>query len=206
MPRTRSILVSLYSNLNYDWLHSESESYIATDIQPASQSWNKAPIWGVPPSFFTVRQLRVCWCGGVLSDERKRLSFTIAAGPRQRSHSRVRVPWNSRPYFTVSDSRLRFLSPPTTHRATVEVFDPASTRDWLHSESESEAYLRTGGQSVSLSWIKHSYFILIWTVSYIAYLYPRKCLLITRIHGNVFRNELVSKNQTQQKRVCQLVS
>jgi hypothetical protein len=34
------------------------------------------------------------------------LSFTIAAGPRQRSHSRVRVPRRSWPYFTVSASRL----------------------------------------------------------------------------------------------------
>jgi hypothetical protein len=34
-----------------------------------------------------------------LFDEKTELSFTIAAGPRQRSHSRVRVPWDSRPYF-----------------------------------------------------------------------------------------------------------
>jgi hypothetical protein len=61
------------------------------------------------------------------------LSFTNAAGPSQRIHSRVWVPWDSRPYFTLSDSRLPFLSAPTTRRATVEVFDPAST--W---ESESE--------------------------------------------------------------------
>jgi hypothetical protein len=32
---------------------------------------------------------------GVLSDEKTRLSFTIASGPRQRSHSRVRVPQES---------------------------------------------------------------------------------------------------------------
>jgi hypothetical protein len=57
------------------------------------------------------------------------LSFTIDAGPRQRSHPRVRVPWDSRPYFTVSDSRFPFSSPPTTRRVTVEVFEPASTRD-----------------------------------------------------------------------------
>jgi hypothetical protein len=71
---------------------------------------------------------------GALSDERTGLSFTIAAGPRQHSHFRIRVLWDLRPYFTVSDSRLPFLSPPTTRRATVEVFDPASTRDpmgWL---------------------------------------------------------------------------
>jgi hypothetical protein len=61
---------------------------------------------------------------GVLSEERTGLSFTIAAGPHQHSHSRVRVPLDSRPYFTVS-----FSSPRTTRRATLEVFDPASTRD-----------------------------------------------------------------------------
>jgi hypothetical protein len=60
---------------------------------------------------------------GALSDEMTGLSFTIAADPRQRSHSRVRVPWDSRPHFTGSDSRLPFSSPPTTRRATVEV-DP----------------------------------------------------------------------------------
>jgi hypothetical protein len=68
---------------------------------------------------------------GALSDEKTGLSFTIAAGPRQRSHFRVRVPWDSWPYFTLWDSRLSFLLPLTTRRATVEVFDAASTRDWL---------------------------------------------------------------------------
>jgi hypothetical protein len=58
------------------------------------------------------------------------LSFTIAAGPRQRIHSRFRVPWDSRQYFIFSDLRLPFLSPPTTRRVTVEVLDSASTRDW----------------------------------------------------------------------------
>jgi hypothetical protein len=48
---------------------------------------------------------------------------------RQRSHSQVRVPRGSWPHFTVSDSRLPFSSPPTTRRVTVEVFDPASTRE-----------------------------------------------------------------------------
>jgi hypothetical protein len=34
-----------------------------------------------------------------ISDERTGLSFVHAAGPCQRSLSRVRVPWDSRPYF-----------------------------------------------------------------------------------------------------------
>jgi hypothetical protein len=45
---------------------------------------------------------------GALSDKRKGLSFVYADGPCQRSLSRVRVPWDSRPYFTVSDLRLSF--------------------------------------------------------------------------------------------------
>jgi hypothetical protein len=47
-----------------------------------------------------------------VSDERTAPSFTIAAGARHRSHSRVRVPRDSRRYFTVSDSKLPFPSPP----------------------------------------------------------------------------------------------
>jgi hypothetical protein len=41
-----------------------------------------------------------------VSDERMGPSFTIAVGPRQRSHSRAWVPRDSWPYFTLSDSRL----------------------------------------------------------------------------------------------------
>jgi hypothetical protein len=87
------------------------------------------------------------------------LSFTIAAGPRQRTHSQARVLRGSRPHFTVSDLRLPrpggpgpriyipgtgwpdytprhrvpFSSPPTTHRDTVEVFEAASTRAFTRS-------------------------------------------------------------------------
>jgi hypothetical protein len=85
----------------------------------------KHPSGAYDQIFITVKQLRVCWCGA-LSDERTGRSFKITAGPRQRSHFQVRVPWYSWPNFTVSDSRLPFSSPPMTPRATVEVFDPAS--------------------------------------------------------------------------------
>jgi hypothetical protein len=64
---------------------------------------------------------------GVLSDERIGLSFVYAAGPHQHSLSPVLASWDSWPYFTVSDLRLLFSSPPMTRRVTVEVFDPAST-------------------------------------------------------------------------------
>jgi hypothetical protein len=46
-------------------------------------------------SFFSVRHLRVCGCGAPFLKERTGLSFTIAAGPRQRSQSRVRIPLDS---------------------------------------------------------------------------------------------------------------
>jgi hypothetical protein len=75
------------------------------------------------------------------------VSFTIAARPRQHSHSRVRVPRDSRSYFTVSDARLPFSSPPTASRATVEVFHPASTRDellrWLNCLSVSNSRIKS---------------------------------------------------------------
>jgi hypothetical protein len=116
------------------WSTPESESYVTTDSQSASLSWYKAPIRGLRPDFYfcTEYGIRVTVTflilRGALSDERTGLSFVCAAGPCQRSLSRVLVPWDLRSYFTVSDLRLPFLSPPTTHRVTVEVFDPASTR------------------------------------------------------------------------------
>jgi hypothetical protein len=123
-PTTRMVTVEVIVCFS-----TESESYVTTNGQSATLSWNKAPIWGLRPDFYycqTAGGLLMC---AVLSDERTGLSFTIDAGHRHSSHSQVRVPWDSRPYFTVSNSRLPFSSPPTTRRATVEVFDPASIRD-----------------------------------------------------------------------------
>jgi hypothetical protein len=98
-----------------------------TDGQSASLPWNEAPIWGLRPDFYYCQTVVGLLIWSALSDEGTGLALAIAAGPHQRSHSRVRIPWDSQTYFTVSDSRLPFLSPPTTRRATVEVFDPAST-------------------------------------------------------------------------------
>jgi hypothetical protein len=70
----------------------------------------------------------VLFLWGALSDERTGVSFVYVAGPFQRSLSRVQVPWDLRPYFTVSDLRLPFLSAPTTRRVMVEVFEPASAQ------------------------------------------------------------------------------
>jgi hypothetical protein len=79
--------------ITYDLtLESESESYVTTDGQPVSLSWNKAPIWGLRPDLdycLTVAGLLV-W--GALFDERTGLPFAIFTGTRQRSHFRVRLP------------------------------------------------------------------------------------------------------------------
>jgi hypothetical protein len=100
-----------------------------------SQSVSQSVRLGVEPHLGPMtRYLLLCGSYGLvlvgrpLRDERTGLSFVYAAGSCQRSLSRVRVFWDSRPYFTVSDLRLPFSSPPTTGRVTVEVFYPASTR------------------------------------------------------------------------------
>jgi hypothetical protein len=73
-------------------LRPESESYVTTDGQPASLSWNKAPFWGLRPDLYYCLTVAGLLILGALSDERTGLSFTIAAGRRQRSHFRARVP------------------------------------------------------------------------------------------------------------------
>jgi hypothetical protein len=129
----------------------ESESYFTTDGQPASLSRNKAPIWGLWPDLCYCQTLAGLLMWGALSDERTDLSFAIAIVTLQRSHFRVRVPWDSSSYFTASDSKLPFSSPLTNRRAALEVLDPAYTRD---NELESESCITTDGQSASLSWNK----------------------------------------------------
>jgi hypothetical protein len=54
------------------------------------------------------------------------------SGLRQRSHSRVRVPWDyvvGTIFYCLRSETSLFVT--STHRATVEVFDPTSTRDTL---------------------------------------------------------------------------
>jgi hypothetical protein len=86
-------------SLKFISTESESESYVTTDGQSASLSWIKAPNWALRPNLYYWLKIAGLLMWGALSDERTGLSFTIAAGLRQRSHSRVRVPWDSRPYF-----------------------------------------------------------------------------------------------------------
>jgi hypothetical protein len=99
-----------------------------TVSQSVSKSSCRAPSGAHDQIFITLLTVTVLFLWGALSDERRGLSFVYAAGPYQCSLSRVRVPWALWPYFIVSDLRLSFLSPSTTRRVTVEVFDPTSTR------------------------------------------------------------------------------
>jgi hypothetical protein len=52
-------------------------------------------IWGLRPDFYYYQTTSCLLMWGALSDERTSLSFAIAPGPRQHSHFRVHVPWDS---------------------------------------------------------------------------------------------------------------
>jgi hypothetical protein len=52
-------------------------SYITTDDQSASLSWNKAPIWGLRPDFYYRQTIVGLLISRALSDERSGLSFTM---------------------------------------------------------------------------------------------------------------------------------
>jgi hypothetical protein len=115
----------------------------------------KHPSGAYDQIFISVKQLRLCWCGALSLTRGRicRLQLLLAlasavifgsesSGTRDhmllsqirdfpfRRLLRLRVQWDSWPYVTVSDSRLPFSSPPTTLRVSVEVFEPASIRDW----------------------------------------------------------------------------
>jgi hypothetical protein len=51
------------------------ESYITTDGQSASLSWNKAPVWGLRPDLYYCHTIAGLLMWGALSDERTGLSF-----------------------------------------------------------------------------------------------------------------------------------
>jgi hypothetical protein len=46
------------------------ESYVKTDDQPASVSWNKTPIWGLRPDFYSCQTVAGLLMWGAFSDER----------------------------------------------------------------------------------------------------------------------------------------
>jgi hypothetical protein len=53
----------------------------------------KHPSGAYDQIFVTIKTVAGFLMWGALSDERTSLSFTIASGPRQRSHFRARVSW-----------------------------------------------------------------------------------------------------------------
>jgi hypothetical protein len=75
-------------------------------------------MWGLSLSLslsLSLTRGRVC---------RLKLPLALASAVILGSESR----W-TRDHISLSDTRLPFSSPPTTRRVTVEVFDPASTRE-----------------------------------------------------------------------------
>jgi hypothetical protein len=84
----------------------QSQCHVTTHGESVSLSWYKATIWGLRPDFYFCQTVSGLLMWGALSDEKTGMSFTIAAGPRQRGHYEVRVPQDSWPYFTASDSWL----------------------------------------------------------------------------------------------------
>jgi hypothetical protein len=108
----------------------ESESYITTDGQSTSLSWNKAPIWGFRPDFYFCQTVAGLLMWGALSLTRGRVCrlqvlLVLASVVIFGSDSLGILD-----HILLSHIRnVPFSSPPTTRRVTVEVFDPASTRE-----------------------------------------------------------------------------
>jgi hypothetical protein len=73
----------------------QSQSHVTTDGQSPSLTWCQTHVLGPIPDFCYSKTVAGLLMWGVICDERMGLSFTIAAGPRQRSHSRDRVPRDS---------------------------------------------------------------------------------------------------------------
>jgi hypothetical protein len=81
-PRLHAGLISYSQN--------QGQSNVTADGRSACLSWCQAPIWGLRPDVYYRHEILGLMSDAV-SDERTGLRFTIAAGPRQRSHSWVRV-------------------------------------------------------------------------------------------------------------------
>jgi hypothetical protein len=60
-PTTRRVTVEVLEPL----VQSQSQSYVTTDSQSASLSWNKASIWGLIPDHYYCQTVSGCWCGAL---------------------------------------------------------------------------------------------------------------------------------------------
>jgi hypothetical protein len=86
-------LISVLPNTPEYWLLSQSQSHIATDGHSVSKPCCRVPSGAHDQIFITVWQLQSSFCGAP-SLTRGRVSLlAYAAGPCQRSLSRVWVPW-----------------------------------------------------------------------------------------------------------------
>jgi hypothetical protein len=125
--------------------------------------------------FITVRQLRVCWCGAPSLTKTRVCPLQL---------------------LLVLASAVIFRS------------DSRWTRDHILLSHIRDFPFRRLLRLVGLRWRyptlppNRTDLNSILISSYVAFQYPRKCLLITRSHGNVFRNELVSKTPSPWKCVC----
>jgi hypothetical protein len=108
----------------WHWV-SESESHVTTDSQPASLSWNKAPIWGLDQIFIIVWQLWVCWFGAPSKTRgrfcRLQLQLALASAVifwsesrRTRGHILLSQIWDFpfRHLLRLAGSRWRYSNPP----------------------------------------------------------------------------------------------
>jgi hypothetical protein len=66
----------------------ESESYVTTDGQSATLSWNKAPIWGLRPDSYRRLTVASVLMWGALSNESLQLLLTLASAVILGSESR----------------------------------------------------------------------------------------------------------------------
>jgi hypothetical protein len=117
-PYSRPIHSAIHNNVSellgeLLCLTAEPEPYVTTDGQSARLSWNKAPIWGLWPDFYYHQTVAGLLIWGALSDESIGLSFTTAAGARQRHIflSQIRdFPY--RHLLQLAGLRWRYLTPP----------------------------------------------------------------------------------------------
>jgi hypothetical protein len=159
-----------------------SKSKLCYDRRSVGQSvLVSSPIWGPRPDFCYYWILAGLLMWPALSDETTGLSFKITVGPRKRIFaSESRGPNDHILLSQIGDSRnlegrmpvfisprnrvaiytpghwFLFSSPRRTRRTTVELFEPASTRETqncVNPSKQSQSYFTTGGlPPFSSSW------------------------------------------------------
>jgi hypothetical protein len=122
---TRPSSSTLYSRLLNIESESESESYVRTDGQSASLSWNEAPIWGLRPDIYYSLTLMVLFCGAPSLTRRRvcllYMLLVLASADRlgseslcSRDHVLLSQIWDFpfRRLLRFAGSRWRYWTPP----------------------------------------------------------------------------------------------